>query len=177
MKKAILFSFLSLVAIKTWAIQAPTSSNGSALPIEYVGCQTAQIDSSTGTSLIVLNSTGTGGVSTGRAIVYGVITSSIAQGDYLVLKDTTGKGANGHVASQVLLQGVGSTIAVVTNWLQQQTSTLTANLPYPVLNMIKFPVPLQFNNGILAVTSAAPTTNSGISRWTILYRKLDQGEK
>lgn len=177
MKKVILFSFLSLVSIKTWAIQAPTSANGSGLPIEYVGCSVMGIDGSTGTALVMVNSTGTGGVSTGRAVVYGVMTSSLAQTDYLVLKDTNGRGANGQIASQVLLQGVGSTIAVIPNFLQAQVSSAIATFAYPSMNIIKFPVPIQFTNGILAVASAAPSTTNGFARWMIIYRRLDVGDK
>lgn len=176
MKKVLLFSFLALGAVSAYALQAPVSQNGTGLPIEYVGCQTASIDSSTGTNLVIANSTGTAGTSIGAAVVYGVITSSIAQSDYLVLKDSSGKGMNGLVASQTLLQNVGATVTIVGNYLQSASSVNT-QFPYPTINLIKFPVPLQFPNGILMNASVTPVSNNGVSRWTILYRKLNQTEK
>ena len=160
------------------AINAPQTSNGSALPIEFVGCQTASIDQSTGTSFIVINSTVNGAISTGRAVVYGILTSSISQNDYLVLKDTTGaNGATGALASQNSLQMVSATVAVIGNWYQMFQTTTTGQLPYPNLNVIKFPVPIQFRNGIIGNASTAPQSNNGVSRWTIFYRKLDQSER
>lgn len=181
MKKALLFSFLlSFVPIGARAINAPVAENGQSLQtIDFVGCQVANIDASTGTAAIILNSTGTNGTSSGRAIVYGVIASSVAQSDYLVLKDTTGIGnISSYLAPQSTLTTLSiATAAVITNWIQNNVSTINIVFPYPTLNLIKFPVPIQFQYGILAQVSAAPVTNGGVARWTILYRKIDSSEK
>ncbi len=179
MKKIFLFSLIALGITNAWAIQAPTSANGSGLPIEYVGYQYANIDAGTGTAAIIINSTGTNGRSIGPAVVYGVITSSISQADYLVFKDTTGVGnIAGYLATQSTLTTLNlSTAMVVQNWMQNQASTLTAQIPFPTLNLIKFPVPIRFNSGILVQASGAPPTNGGVSRWTILYRNIGVGDK
>ncbi len=178
MKKVFLFSLLSLLVVgQSGAVSAPTDARGESLgTIDFIGAQIASIDAATGTSLVVINSTGTGAISTGRAIVYGVITSSVAQGDYLVLRDTTGaNGSVGVIANQTALATVSSAV-VVSNTFFGIQSTGTAQPNYPSTNIIKFPVPIQFRNGIVAQTSAAPVTN-GFSRWTILYRKIDQSER
>lgn len=179
MKKSILFSFLSLIAVSAFAIPSPVSQNGTGLPVEYVGCQFANIDASTSTAAIIINSTGTNGRSTGGAIVYGVIASSIAQGDYLVFKDTTGVGnIAGYLAPQSTLTTLSlSTALVVGNSYQNLLSSSSFMPTFPQINIIKFPVPIQFINGILVQASGAPLTNGGVSRWTIIYRRIGQAEK
>ncbi len=181
MKKVFLFSFLSLLAVgKSWAIVSPVSNNGTGLPIEYVGCQMASIDNSTGTAAIIINSTGTNGRSTGGAVVYAVIASSIASSDYLVFKDTTGVGAiSGYLAPQSTLTTLTaiSTAMVLTNTYQNILSSTNFIPGTPQLNFIKLPVPVQFINGILVQASAAPQSNQGVSRWTIIYRRIGQAER
>ena len=170
---------LTLMAGKVGAsVNPPSDERGNSLyTADFVGVNVASIDSSTGTSLIMINSTGTGGSSTGRAIVYGVIASSIAQTDYIVLKDTTGvgNGLNG-VGSQLTLQGVASTVTVITNSFQMANSTANYANPYPQTNIIMFPRPILFKYGILAVDATAPTSNNGVSRWTILWRPTQSAE-
>lgn len=186
MKKVLTFSLFSLLvltlfSVKARAVFAPVDARGESLAtLDLIGCQTASIDASTGTAYIMLNSTGNGGVSNTATglIVYGVITSSISQNDFLVLKDTTGVGTNGtHLGSQNTLQSNSSTVCVIGNWYQVSGTTASTITNYPNLNLIRFPVPIQFRNGILANVSAAPVASGGAARWTILYRKLNSSER
>lgn len=152
----------------------PEDSHGNSLyTTDFVGCIPCNIDNSTGTATIICNSTGTNGVATGPGIVYAIITSSISQADYLVLKDTTGIGnIAGYLAPQSTLTAMASTIAVITNSIQIYGSTVITQNPYPQTNFINLPRPILFKSGISANVSAAPTSNIGVSRWTILWRPL-----
>lgn len=178
MKKVILFSFLTLVgliAANSWAVNAPTDSRGDSLgTIDFVGANLCNIDASTGTATVVCNSSITNvGISLGRAIVYGVIISSIPQADFLVLKDTTGVGSTGlYRGTQSELASNASTVAIVSNFFAVIGATVGTQPPFPLTQFVKFPVPLQFKNGITANVNTAPAAG-GVSRWTILYRNLD----
>lgn len=155
----------------------PVDARGNSLySTEFVGALATSIDASTGTAAVIINSTGTFGISMGPAIVYAVITSSINQGDYIVFKDTTGIGDTGVMLSTKMAGLSLTTAAVVGNQWQVAVTSGLAQWPYPTVNMFKFPVPIQFTSGILAQVSAAPLSNQGVSRWTILWRPVYTGK-
>lgn len=177
MKKLMFLLVMGLLATSARALViTPQDARGNSLfTTDFVGAIPCNIDNSTGTNFIVCNSTVNSTAFAGGGIVYGIITSSIAQSDYLILKDTGGAGSTGFLAAQTgagSLQSCSSTIAVIGNQWQVATTSGSQPWPYPVVNLIKFPVPLQFANGILAGVSASPTSNNGVSRWTILWRPL-----
>ena len=173
MKKLLFLLTMALfVSVGKATVIPPEDARGSSLnTLDFVGALPCNIDNSTGTAVVMCNSTGTNGISQGPAIVYGVVASSIAQGDYLVFKDTTGIGVTGVMLSTTLAATNLTTAAVVGNFLTNNSTSNTI-YPYPTLNLIKFPVPLQFPNGISVQASGAPQSNQGLSRWTILYRPL-----
>ena len=178
MKKIILLLMAGLfVSVAKASVIPPADARGTSLyNTDFVGAIPCEIDNSTGTSYIVCNATQNGVAFSGGGVVYGVITSSVNPTDYLVFKDTTGLGTTGYLAGQTgagSLQSVGSTVAVVQNTYQIQTTTNpTGQAMLGIANFIKFPVPLQFQYGIVANASATPISNNGLSRWTILWRPL-----
>ena len=140
MKKVFLF-LLALIAVSTVeAVNPPKDQRGNTLPtIDWVGASPCVIDASHGAGAV--------GCSTGTAIVYGVIASSVAGTNFLVFRDS----ATANVAS--------STAAIV----YPVGSSFGSN----TTQLIRFPVPLKFNNGISANLNTTVQTG-GI--WTILYR-------
>lgn len=148
-----------LSAVSFGAVDAPRDTTGKALAsVEFVGALPCGLNASTGTTMIQCGSAE-------RAVVYGVIASSLPVTDYLVFRDTY---------NLVLSQGI--TIATAAVILANDGSLAQSNQPNatnPNTFLIKFPVPLQFLKGINVKASAAPT---GQSQWTILYRPLDSDE-
>lgn len=176
MKKLLTFLVASGLSALSWsAVVTPQDQHGGSLyTTDFVGAIPCDIDNSTGTAAIICNSTGTNGVAIGPGIVYGVITSSIAQSDFLIFKDTTGIGnISGYLAPQSTLTTLTlTTIAVIGNGYQNLLSSSSFMPTFPQTNLIKFPVPLLFKSGILVQLNAAPLSNQGVSRWTILWRPL-----
>lgn len=132
------------------AVQTPLDSQGHTLPtVDFVGAIPCGIDSSTGTTAVLCAS--------GRAVVYGAIASSITATDFIVLRDSGTANVTSSTATVIFAAGTGS-------------NSSGAN----TTQTIKFPVPLQFLNGISVNDNSAPS--SGAARWTLLYRPLKATE-
>lgn len=142
---------LTLSGLAHAAVQAPRDQRGQVLDtINWVGAIPCGIDSSTGTNVVLCGSAG-------RGAVYGVIVSSVATTDYIVFRDSATANTTSNVVTSVFASGSGS--------INSGASTT---------QLIKFPVPIKFTNGISVNANSAPGTTR--SRWTILYRPLTATE-
>ena len=149
MKKSLLIILaLALSSTVKAAVNAPKDQAGKPLySIDWVGAIPCGIDSSTGTNAVLCGSAG-------RGVVYGVIVSSVATSDYLVFRDTNTANTTSSVVTSVFATG--------TNAVASGASTT---------QLIQFPVPIRFTNGISVNATVAPASGTR-SRWTILYRPL-----
>lgn len=154
MKKWILLSgfiSLSLISVAKAAVPTPLDQQGHTVPvIDWVGAIPCSIDVSTGVNAVLCGSAG-------RGIVYGVIASSIAATDFLVFRDSTSANLTSSTLTVVFANGTGA----------NATGNSTTQL-------IKFPVPIKFSNGISVNDFTAPAGNT--QRWTILYRPMTATE-
>ena len=164
MKKLILSltSLLLFVGI-SGAVNVPVDNEGHALStIDLVGANFTGIDGSTGAAAIQLLIVD--GQSTGTAqgyMVYGVKLSSVPSTGYLVFRDTSAISP-----SLTTLNGSASTATIV------NANDAASNSAGTVGNgFIKFPVPMQFQNGVYAVDPGGSVTTA-LQRWTIFYRRM-----
>ena len=143
--------FLGLsVAHLQASVSPPRGSDGKTLPtVDWVGAIPCSVDSSTGTNAVLCAS--------GRAVVYGVIISSVANTHYMVLRDSATANTTSSTATIVFANGSN------------------ANSTGEASQMFRFTVPIRFTNGISVNLSNTPTTGNG-PRWTILYRPLTATE-
>lgn len=148
-----LFSLVLLAGMTSsaLAVRAPLDSRGHTLPtIDFVGADTCLITSAA--------PTGNGTIcSSGTAIVYGVVASSITPTNFLVFRDTN-VSTGLTVSTTVIVFAQGSESNVVSGTVSGGTTQI-----------FKFPVPIKFNNGINIVPSGAPVGQA--ASWTIIYRK------
>lgn len=151
--KKLILLFLSALAVSGVhaAVQAPRSTQGQTLSsIDWVGAIPCGIDSSTGTNAVLCAS--------GRAMVYGVIISSVATTDYIVFRDSNTANTSSTAAGITWGSGTGS--------IASGASTT---------QLIRFPVPMKFSNGISVNASSSPGSTTR-ARWTILYRPMSATE-
>lgn len=128
------------------AVSPPRDAYGTSLPtIDFVGAIPCSIANSTGTNQVLCAS--------GRSVVYGVVASSVASTDFLVLRDSNTANLTSSTGTIVYANGTDASATGVA------TQTF------------RFPVPIKFTNGISANVSVAPTSGTG-PVWTILYRPL-----
>ena len=147
------FLFVSaLMALSTAhaAVGAPRDTKGNSLnTIDFVGAIPCTIDSSTSTRAVLCGSAE-------RAIVYGIIFSSSASTNFVVLRDTNTANSSSAAAAFIYNDDNGAD--------ESGEATL----------MQRFPVPMRFTNGISANVNAAMSgTGSAV---TILYRPLKATE-
>lgn len=147
--KQFILSLMLLVGVATLAqatVKAPTDFKGNTLPtVDWVGATPCTIYNNTASECF-----------TGAGMVYGVVVSSDAGQNFVVLRDSntantssssfTFVNANGNGANA---NGAGTT------------------------QVFKFPVPVSVTNGLSANLSLAPLTGG---QWMILYRKLSAPE-
>lgn len=148
MKKIFLFLFSALAFSTVHArVRAPVDFRGTAVTtVDWVGAIPCGVDSSTGTNAVLCAS--------GRSIIYGVIISSVAATDFLVIRDSATANTTSTALHAVWGAGTGS--------VASGASTT---------QLITFPKPLKVTNGISINASVAP--GSTRSRWTLLYRPMD----
>lgn len=165
MKKLLILAALMLFPLTTWAsMNTPKDDRGATLPtIDYVGALPCIIN--TGNNSILTQGPivcGASSTTITRAVVYGVIASSLPVTAYLVFRDTV------PLASNNGINGITAATAAVVYNITAYASTTTA----AYTNMIKFPVPLQFQKGIAVNVDAA--LGGAQQSWTILYRPLNK---
>ena len=139
--------FLAFSGLAKAAVYQPHDYDGSPVnTIDFVGALPCLIDSSTGTNAVLCGSIG-------RGIVLGVMSASVTATQYLVLRDSATANVTSTTSTVVFASGASAGANTSVMW--------------------KFPVPIQFQNGISVNASAAP---AGTSTWIILYRPLKSTE-
>jgi hypothetical protein len=149
--KKLLFFLIAFLAVSLSeaAVNAPRDTRGESLhTIDFVGAIPCNVDISTGTNAVRCGSAE-------RGVVFGVIASSLAAGNYVVLRDSNTANTSSTVSTTIFADDPG------------------ADEGGDITMIHKFPVPIRFLNGISVNASAAPT---GAGRWTILYRPLNAAE-
>lgn len=155
MKKLFLFFALLLATQGVRAsIPAPRADNGDVLPtIDWVGADVCVIDAVATTAPLVCSSA--------SVVIYGIIASNAAIGDYATFRST-------NLAATTIVS-TSAIVYVSTNGFNAfgAGAGLASSFVY------KFPVPIKMTNGLnvkLSATVAAP------GNWTVLYRKVRASE-
>lgn len=135
-------------------VRSPRDSRGSESSIDYAGATPYLFDSASSTGPVLISSQSLPGF---RGVVYGVIVSSIAIGNYLVFRDSD------------TANGISSTATIVYHSTDAQVPGSSIYTGVNITRYYEFPVPIRFKKGIV-VNSGAATSGGGGSSWTILYR-------
>jgi hypothetical protein len=141
MKKSLIaFAVLLGLSASSYAVNAPKDSTGAQLPtIDWIGASTCRLTSADTTSGKLCT--------TGSGQVYGVVVSSCANTNYVVMRDSATANT--------------SSTPIVTNWCFDSGATAAGSI------MFKYPVPMQFTNGLSANVNS---TLTGVGEIVILYR-------
>ena len=147
MKKLLLAVVAVLMSGPAFAsVSAPKDSQGDTLPtIDFVGADTCRLSSASTTAASLCVS--------GAGMVYGVVASSCAITNYVVMRDS----ATANTSSTPL----------ATNVCEDSGADEDGTL------LFKYPAPLKFSNGLSANMNA---TLTGAGEVIILYRKRTAAE-
>lgn len=144
MVKRLLISFglvLALAIPSFSSVTTPKDNRGHSLPtLDWVGADVCTVDNADGAADVTC--------ATGAGMVYGVIVSSVAATDYLVIKDSVTV-TGGSEMSRVYAKANGQAVT-------------------DACLVVEFPVPLKFDAGLIVAASGAPAVSTGL--WTVIYR-------